>query len=395
MKKLIILLLVLQAQIGASQSVLISPNNGSKLIESNSTNKAIQMPSVATTSAIASPQKGMVVFDDATGNLSYFNGSIWVGLSNSTIGWAVSGTNLSNTNTGNVGIGDPSPSQKLEVAGTILAQTAAINATSTAPNTNAMLDIASTTKGVLFPRMTTAQRNLIPVVTGLTVYDNTTKGFWFHDGVDWRPLNSTWITAEDSSYTNAFTNIKAVGIGATPKNTGAGGVGGSVTNGRLQITGFNNGDQLSLIHPSNPVLKWGFYVGAIDSSLNFYYNGSLRANIDRVTGVFAALSDKNLKKNIAAINPVLDNVVKLNAYKYNFLKSADSDRKSIGFMAQDVLPYFPELVYQKKDRETKEPFLMMDYSGFGVIAIKAIQEQQELINNLQIQIDELRKLIGK
>jgi Chaperone of endosialidase len=258
-----------------------------------------------------------------------------------------------------------------------------------------MLDIASTTKGVLFPRMTTAQRNLIPVVTGLTVYDNTTKGFWFHDGVDWRPLNSTWITAEDSSYTNAFTNIKAVGIGATPKNTGAGGVGGSVTNGRLQITGFNNGDQLSLIHPSNPVLKWGFYVGAIDSSLNFYYNGSLRANIDRVTGVFAALSDKNLKKNIAAINPVLDNVLKLNAYKYHFLKSADSDRKSIGFMAQDVLPYFPELVYQKKDRETKEPFLMMDYSGFGVIAIKAIQEQQALINKLQIQIDELRKLIGK
>jgi hypothetical protein len=115
MKKIIILLIVLQAHIGASQSVLISPNNGSKLIESNSTNKAIQMPSVATTSAIASPQKGMVVFDDALGNLSYFNGSIWISLSNSTTGWAVSGTDLSNTNSGNVGIGTISPLSSLHL----------------------------------------------------------------------------------------------------------------------------------------------------------------------------------------------------------------------------------------------------------------------------------------
>jgi hypothetical protein len=64
-------------------------------------------------------------------------------------------------------------------------------------------------------------------------------------------------------------------------------------------------------------------------------------------------------------------------------------------MAQDVLPYFPELVYHRKDRDTNEPFLMMDYAGFGVIAIKAVQEQQAIISNLQVQIDELRKLINK
>lgn len=377
-----------------SQSILISPNNGSKLIESNSTSKAVQLPSVAATSAITSPQKGMVVFDDATGTLSYFNGSIWIPLSNSTTGWAINGTDLSNTNSGNVGIGDATPSQKLEVAGTVLAQRVGINLTSSAPNANAIFDASSTSKGILIPRMTTIQRNTIPAVEGMTVYDITTKSFWFNDGTTWQPMNPFWDTDESKVYTHAFNNSTVLGVGLTPLPT-VGSTGGSVTNGRLQIQGIANADQLTIRHPSSPIIRWGFYASTVDSSLNFYYNGSLRANIDRVTGVYTTLSDRNLKKNIVGLNPVLDNVLKLNGYKYNYLDTDDSFRKSIGFVAQDVLPYFPELVYHKKDRETNEPFMMMDYSGLGVLAIKAIQEQQAIIKNLQAQIDELRKLINK
>lgn len=377
-----------------SQSILISPNNGSKLIESNSTSKAVQLPSVAATSAITSPQKGMVVFDDATGTLSYFNGSIWIPLSNSTTGWAINGTDLSNTNSGNVGIGDATPSQKLEVAGTVLAQRVGINLTSSAPNANAIFDASSTSKGILIPRMTTIQRNTIPAVEGMTVYDITTKSFWFNDGTTWQPMNPFWDTDESKVYTHAFNNSTVLGVGLTPLPT-VGSNGGSVTNGRLQIQGIANADQLTIRHPSSPIIRWSFYASTVDSSLNFYYNGSLRANIDRVTGVYTTLSDRNLKKNIVGLNPVLDNVLKLNGYKYNYLDTDDSFRKSIGFVAQDVLPYFPELVYHKKDRETNEPFMMMDYSGLGVLAIKAIQEQQAIIKNLQAQIDELRKLINK
>ena len=43
--------------------------------------------------------------------------------------------------------------------------------------------------------------------------------------------------------------------------------------------------------------------------------------------------------------------------------------------AQDVQPYFPELMYQRYNREITKPVLALDYSGFGIIAIKAIQEQ--------------------
>jgi hypothetical protein len=180
-----------------------------------------------------------------------------------------------------------------------------------------------------------------------------------------------------------------VGIGAYPTDVN------NVTEGRVQITGFSNGDQLSLRHPSSTNLKWGLYVSSIDSSLNFYSNGSLRANIDRVTGVYSALSDRNKKKNIMEMKGVLASVMQLPAYTYHYFDSEDTDRRALGFMAQDVQPFFPELVYQRYDRDITKPLLTMDYSGFGVIAIKAIQEQQRIIETQQEKINSLEGEIQK
>ncbi len=191
-----------------------------------------------------------------------------------------------------------------------------------------------------------------------------------------------YVTAPPQNTVTADTPSMAlfrhnVGVGAYPTDIN------NVTEGRVQITGFNNGDQLSLRHPSSINLKWGLYVSAIDSSLNFYSNGSLRANIDRVTGVFSALSDRTKKKNILPLNNVLQTIKKLPVYSYNYLDSKDNDRRMIGLMAQDVQPHFPELVYQRYDRDITKPVLTMDYSGFGVLAIKAIQEQQVIIDELK------------
>ena len=144
MKK-ITLLIIFSIQISLAQSILISPNNGSKLIETNSTNKAIQIPTVAATTAITSPQKGMVVFDDATGSLSYYNGTIWVPLSNSTTGWVASGTNINNTNSGRVGIGTSAPASLLHVAGgdagTVTPRTGTLQTLETSSTTSGYLSI--------------------------------------------------------------------------------------------------------------------------------------------------------------------------------------------------------------------------------------------------------------
>ncbi len=59
----------------------------------------------------------------------------------------------------------------------------AINTDGLSPNNTSMLDVTSTTKGVLVPRMTTVQRTgITSPATGLLVYDTDTKSFWYYDG---------------------------------------------------------------------------------------------------------------------------------------------------------------------------------------------------------------------
>ncbi len=57
-----------------------------------------------------------------------------------------------------------------------------INTTGAVPDPSAMLDISSTTKGVLIPRMTTAERLSIGTTqTGLLVYDTDFESFWYYN----------------------------------------------------------------------------------------------------------------------------------------------------------------------------------------------------------------------
>lgn len=68
----------------------------------------------------------------------------------------------------------------------------AINMDDSNPDASAMLDVSSTDKGVLIPRMTSMQRtNINNPATGLLVFDNETKSFWFYNGVAWKDLSST------------------------------------------------------------------------------------------------------------------------------------------------------------------------------------------------------------
>jgi len=58
----------------------------------------------------------------------------------------------------------------------------------TTPHVNAMLEISSTEKGILIPRMTTAIRlmiNPLPSAVGLLVFDLDDNNFWFWNGAQW------------------------------------------------------------------------------------------------------------------------------------------------------------------------------------------------------------------
>ena len=90
-----------------------------------------------------------------------------------------------------------------------------INANGTPPASNAMLDISSTTKGLLIPRMTTTQRTALAHTQGLTVFDITTNSYWYSDGAAWVNMAtissaSPWLTSGNHIYNS---NTGNVGIG--------------------------------------------------------------------------------------------------------------------------------------------------------------------------------------
>ena len=84
-----------------------------------------------------------------------------------------------------------------------------INTDNSNPDPSALLDVKSTTKGVLIPRMTQVERDAIAApANGLLIYqEDGTIGFYYYDGV-WKPIagSSGWGVVGNLG-TNPATNF--------------------------------------------------------------------------------------------------------------------------------------------------------------------------------------------
>ncbi len=136
----------------------------------------------------------------------------------------------------------------------------------TSPNASSMLDIQSTTKGFLAPRMTTTQKNAISSpTTGLMVYDTDLGKFCYYTG-------STWVTMEvDTNSRNNYVLVKSLSDLPTP-------VGGVITlasgtlyevNGTINL-GTNsinlNGCVLVGADPNSDILSYSGSTGLFSGS---------------------------------------------------------------------------------------------------------------------------------
>lgn len=92
------------------------------LLDVTSISKGILIPRMTSSQrvAIAPPPTaaGLLVYETTTSSFWYFNGSVWnqIGTGGASP-WTISGTNIYNSNTGNVGIGISAPTQKFHLVG--------------------------------------------------------------------------------------------------------------------------------------------------------------------------------------------------------------------------------------------------------------------------------------
>ena len=131
----------------------------------------------------------------------------------------------------------------------------------------------------------------------------------------------------------------------------------------------------------------------LNASGNLYITGSLTQN--------TTISDARLKQDIEEFPSALEKMKALRTVKFNWI---DEDRrgehKEIGLIAQEVKEIYPELIgttdsiEMTEDPDTLEKVpgekrYMMHYEKLTVVLLKAMQEQQELIETLQTKVAEL------
>jgi hypothetical protein len=118
--------------------------------------------------------------------------------------------------------------------------------------------------------------------------------------------------------------------------------------------------------------------GTIDTSVVVGSGVTITTNGINVVGVitatdFNSASDLSLKTNIQSISNPIDKILQINGVTFNW---RESNKPSVGIIAQEIEKIFPELVNGENPKT-------VNYNGLIGLLIEAIKEQQIEINNLK------------
>ncbi len=275
-------------------------------------------------------------------------------LSSGTGPWSVSGSHIFNNNTGNVGIGTNSPDQKLDIVGN-----AKINSGS----------LIFDRGGQRFNMAMRANGQLAFEANG-TVGDHTIV---FDDGTD-KSIN----IGTDIPRTGFKLNVFGKAFFANGINFGT-------------VEGFSDGggSQIACVGALRPLTNNSYSLG----------NATFRWNTVFASNGVINTSDVRLKKNIKPLDSALDKVMNLQVKTFNWNSGEDQHTNHTGFMAQDLIKTFPDLVVSEEyvydeasKKSVKKPveYLGVRYTEMIGILTKAIQEQQELIQQQNQTVNELK-----
>ena len=128
----------------------------------------------------------------------------------------------------------------------------------------------------------------------------------------------------------------------------------------------------------------------------FYYGGNAgyaqilgNGNLQNSNGVYAAISDVKLKENIVDASPKLADLMQVKVRNYNLIGDTT---KQIGVVAQELETVFPSMIDATFDKDAEGNDLgtttkSVKYSVFVPMLIKAMQEQQAIIESLKARLD--------
>jgi len=150
---------------------------------------------------------------------------------------------------------------------------------------------------------------------------------------------------------------------------------------RLHIESAAQFGQIGLRHSSAASGKF-WYIGPASNNTFAIYNQT-PAGVYLADGAtsWTGASDESLKENIVELTGALDKVKDYRCVEYNLI-SDETNSKKIGFIAQDWQEDYSQVVSQDSDGN-----LGMQYTETIPVLLKAIQEQQTLIDDLKSRLD--------
>lgn len=176
---------------------------------------------------------------------------------------------------------------------------------------------------------------------------------------------------------------------------------------RLGVSTFNPQANLHVIGESGKQLRvelggqtsplyWDIYTERLDpGAAGGRTSGDLIFQPNNTSGVYFLIqkngsyggsSDGRLKKDIEPIPPVLDRVRELRPVSFRFKTTPDDAPKTLGFVAQEVEPLFPEIV------DSRRPTKIMFSHMLIPVAISAIQEVDREVTALRREVTRLTTL---
>ena len=151
--------------------------------------------------------------------------------------------------------------------------------------------------------------------------------------------------------------------------------------------------------------RWGFGAGRTATSAPFYTINESNVGVYVAYGQqsWTAHSDERIKDNITSVGTILPSLMNMRCVRYNL--KTDPGNTKIGFIAQDWETNFPEVVDEQSEMvvesdgsigmahssESTTIVKGLSYTETIPLLLKAIQEQQALIEALQTEVAALKE----